>query len=141
MYDLQGVEGRLMHYGEDRQIRRWIVETVARLPQEACEFACDRCVFLSIGRTVQGLTLPAHIATHVREKRTRNMWFVLLDERLPDDDAHSIIAHEVAHALLRHDFVDADVPLEAYAEAEASVAEKVKEWGFTGQGAEASPME
>jgi hypothetical protein len=128
--DLEHVAYRIAYYGEDDRLLRWIVETVARLPQEAREFACERCRFLSVGRSAQGMAVPAGIATHAYEKRTRNMWLILLEEELRDEHAHSIIAHEIAHAWLGHDRFTAD------ASVEVETAEKVRKWGFTGLGAD-----
>lgn len=121
----------IAYYGADWGFRDWILEAVARLPQKVCDFACDRCMFLSVGRSVLGMVVPARIATHAVERRTRNMWLILLEEDLTEEDAHSIIAHEIAHAWLRHDRLDGD-PDPSVEEA----VRQVKQWGFTGLGAD-----
>ena len=64
MADLESVADRIAYYGEDDRLLRWIVESVARLPQEVSEFACGRCRFLSVGRSALGMVVPASIATH-----------------------------------------------------------------------------
>ena len=124
------VSYRLAYFGEDTRLHRWIVQTVARLPEEVRDFACERCRFLSVGRSALGMVIPADIATHALEECTCNMWLILLEEELPEDDAHSIIAHEIAHARLGHNRFTADASVEIL------TAEKTKEWGFTGLGAD-----
>lgn len=61
-----------------------------------------------------------------------NRWIIVLTEELPTNDAHGIIAHEIAHAWLRHDRF-ADHPEDC----ETKAANLTREWGFTGKGADA----
>jgi hypothetical protein len=64
------------------------------------------------------------------------MWVILLDENIPEEDRESAIAHEVAHARLGHDRLG-----EMPDDCETQAANLVKEWGFTGKGADAEYCE
>ncbi len=123
----------LAYHGEDEIMRRVIAETITRLPEEAAAFALDRCYFASVGRTCYGMTLPGRVGRHGIEKRTHNMWFILLDERLPAEDAHGLVAHEIAHALLKHDRLSSECPDDC----ETQAAKLTRQWDFSGKGADA----
>ena len=62
------------------------------------------------------------------------MWLILLDERSVDEDEESeilgTIAHEIAHAWLKHDRMSPDIPEDC----ETKAANLAKEWGFQGRG-------
>ena len=60
------------------------------------------------------------------------MWLILLEENLTEKDARSIIAHEIAHAWLGHNRLAADTD----ASVEIEAVRQVKQWGFTGLGAD-----
>jgi hypothetical protein len=63
-------------------------------------------------------------------------WIILLDERITDEGEEvtmGIIAHEIAHAWLKHDRHHYATPPECEIEA----ADLAKAWGFTGRGADA----
>jgi len=77
------------------------------------------------------MCLPARIAVNSFEKRTKNMWIILINENLPDQEMLTAIAHEIAHAWLRHDRY-ADFPDDG----EGQAALKAYEWGFRGNGAD-----
>jgi hypothetical protein len=57
------------------------------------------------------------------------MWLIILDERIPDDEAEGFVAHEIAHAWLRHGQLSPEIPDSC--EVAAVLA---KSWGFTGKG-------
>ena len=61
------------------------------------------------------------------------MWLLLLDERSVDENEESevlgIIAHEIAHAWLKHDRMSPDLPDDC----ETKAANLAKEWGFEGR--------
>ena len=122
----------LAYYGEDPITERLIVEAISRLPERVAEFALDRCRFLSVGLVTLGMAMPGKVCSHPFERRTRNMWLILLAEGLPDEDAHSIVAHEIAHAWLGHDRLSVELPTEC----ERDAATLTYEWGFTGKGAD-----
>jgi len=119
----------LSYYGEDQHLFDCIVRTVQKLPDQVAHFAIDRCRFLSVGRSCWGMTMPAYIATHNVEKRTRNIWLILLEELIPDDEIDSAIAHEIAHAWLKHDRMG-DFPEDG----EIAAANLTRRWGFSGKG-------
>jgi len=107
------------------------IRTVLRkLPNDVGLFAYGRCVFISIGLGSFGMTLPGRISSHLVDRRTRNMWLIILDERVPDDEVQGTIAHEIAHAWLKHDQISIDIPETC----EVDAALLTKSWGFTGKG-------
>ena len=122
------------YYGEYEAVERTIVETICRLPDPIARFALDRCRFLSVGASVYGMTLPgrAGVASWP-EQRSRNIWLIVLADPLPDDSSHSIVAHEIAHAWLKHDRLG--FPPE---DCEIQAAETAKIWGFIGKGADSN---
>lgn len=120
----------LEYYGDSERLLHAIRRVVSKLPKDNARFVLQRCVFISIGLGSFGMTLPARIATHAVEKRTRNMWLIILDERIADDEAEGLVAHEIAHAWLHHDQLSPDTPDSG----EADAAILAKSWGFTGKG-------
>ena len=76
------------------------------------------------------MTLPGRISSHRIDRRTRNMWLVILNERTPDDEIDGTIAHEIAHAWLKHDQLSIDIPDTCKVDA----ALLAGAWGFTGKG-------
>jgi hypothetical protein len=122
----------LAYHGSDRALELAIIETIQRLPQEVARFALDQCRFLSVGETSFGTTLPGRIASDWQGS-TENMWLLLLAEGMPGDDIHSVVAHEIGHAWLKHDRLSPNVPDDC----EIQTANLVRDWGFTGKGANA----
>ena len=118
------------YLGYDNATEVLICETVVRLPSDVAEFVFDRCRFVSVGKAALGTVLPGYVGTHPLEKRNDNMWLVVLGEEFKEKDAHSIVAHEIAHAWLGHDRLAKDVTVEVEVEA----CRLVQEWGFTGLG-------
>ena len=51
-----------LYCGTDLDIEQLIIQTLARLPEEVQEFVCERCRFLSIGRSANALVLSGSIA-------------------------------------------------------------------------------
>ncbi len=100
----------LMYYCDDTDTKKLISETISLLPEDVADFATDRCRFLSVGRDAYGMVFPGSIGVDPYTKRTRNVWLILLSENLKKKDAHSIVAHEIAHAWLQHDRMSPDVP-------------------------------
>jgi len=120
----------LEYYGEDLELQSRIIKVLARLPDKVITFVLDRCVFLSTGRVTSGMVLPGRLGVHHIEKRSRDCWLILLDENMAEDN--SIIAHEIAHAWLRHDRISA-YDTEAW---EKDAANLTKSWGFEGRGSD-----
>jgi hypothetical protein len=77
------------------------------------------------------MVLPGRIGVHHYEKRSHNCWLIILDEKSIEDD--SVIAHEIAHAWLRHDKLSAE-DQETW---EVDAANLTKSWGFEGRGSDA----
>jgi hypothetical protein len=101
----------LAYHGDDRETELAIVRVLARLPEEVRAFALERCRFLSVGRDTWGMVLPGRVGVDTFTKRTRNIRVVLLDKQPPKSHPlEPTIAHEVAHAWLRHDRLAVDTP-------------------------------
>ena len=100
-----------------------IVYTVMKLPNHVREYIYEECHFLSVGVTCWGMVMPK-----------LDGWLILLEERIvkefDEGNAMSIVAHEIAHAWLKHDRADSTIDEQCEKEA----AEKTKEWGFEGLG-------
>ncbi len=121
----------LSYHGESLDIHRQIIETILRLPEKVTKFAVENCCFISVGGAICGITLPGRIATNLR-RTTRNVWIIVLSENCNEKDIHSIIAHEIAHAWRKDDRL-ANPPEDC----EIQTANLVRDWGFTGCGADA----
>jgi hypothetical protein len=121
------------YYGDDDEIHRSICLAVMRLPQAVRDFACERCVFLSVGRSCMGMCVPQMLC-EIRPEDVQRRWIFLLDERTSEDDVLSVVAHEIAHAWLGHDRC---APGGCPKDCETETANLVAQWGFTGTGADA----
>lgn len=118
---------RLSLYGCE-PLRPTVASAVSRVPEEVQTFATERCAFLGLPEGCDGAVWPARIATDF-DGSDEDAWIVLLDAPLPDDVAEAAVAHELAHAFLRHDGLDHQAdPVEVEREA----AELASEWGFEG---------
>lgn len=124
----------LMYLGEDVRTEHVIAETLVRLPDTVRAFALERCVFLSVGWAASGLTFPGGIGVDPETRRSRNVWLIVLEEQAPRDALASVVAHEVAHAWLRHDRLSDELPEDH----EVKAAELARRWGFTGRPADPS---
>lgn len=108
-----------------------IVRAIHRLPSDVREFSLGECIFLSIGQAAAGKTLPGRIQ--------ETGWIIVLDERefseaTDEEEALSVVAHEIAHAWLKHDCLSPDCPKDC----EIAAANLAGEWGFTGRGTDPS---
>jgi hypothetical protein len=119
-YDLQ------TYHGDDANTYRRIVETIGKLPDRVAHFALDRCVYFSAGRANRGMVLPARTLG-------RGKWVVILTETIPERIAQGVIAHEIAHAWLKHDRYAFKID---GAGVESAAAQLAREWGFTGRAAD-----
>ena len=90
------------------------------------EFAIDSCAFFSIGRAGNAQCLPSRFVTEFGAD-----WIIVIYDGAPD--LETVIAHEVAHAFLKHSVVD---PLMSQEETERQAREQTRDWGFTGKGAD-----
>ena len=75
-----------------------------RLPQDVAEFALERCSFLSVGGKTWAQTMPVWALGRDLESIPENLWVITLSEQLQlsAEDIHSVVAHEIAHAWLKH---------------------------------------
>jgi hypothetical protein len=112
------------------ELERLIVKVVARLPKRVAEYAINRCLFLQ--GIPYGITLPGYIVTGRHGGKSR--WVILFSYEFPEKDAESIIAHEIAHAWLKHDRYAVDIGVEC----EIDASNLAKQWGFSGLGANAN---
>ena len=122
----------LMYLGEDARTERVIAETIFRLPESVRAFALEHCVFISVGWAASGMTLPGGIGVDPVTRRSRNVWLIVLEEQAPRDSLASVVAHEVAHAWLRHDRLSEELPEDH----EVRAAELARRWGFSGRPAD-----
>lgn len=129
--ELSEIYDHLAYYGENPAMQSLIAETVAHLAEEVRVFALDRCRFVSVGIGATGITLPGRIGVHYLEQESRNCWVIVLDDRVPHDQMHAMIAHEIAHAWLGHDRLG-----EPPEDCERQAALLAKKWGFQGNGAD-----
>ena len=106
-----------------------ITLTVHRLPGKIRDYVYDSCTFLSIGSGTYGQTFPPGWVPG---------WLILLNgdalEPLADEDAMSIVAHEIAHAWFAHSLFDMDIH-QRDAQIETEAINQTIAWGFAGIGA------
>ena len=126
---LAWIHDNLMYWGEDPDLRARIVSVMNQLPDRIAAFALERCGFVSVGRASLGIILPGRVGVH--NGRSRNVWIIVLDERMSPEDVDGVIAHEIAHAWRGGDRLGM-MPKDC----EVETARLVKEWGFTGTGAD-----
>lgn len=131
MRSLEGIHYRIAYLGESEFTRAHIANAVSRLPGDVQDFACERCRFVSVGEGAMGITLPGSIGVNAHEKRSRNMWIIVLDDRIPVEELDGVVAHEIAHAWLGHNRCE-----EVTVDDEVAAATLTREWGFTGRGAD-----
>lgn len=110
--------------GWDRETYRVIVETILRLPPAIQRFVLKRCTFVAVGRTAMGVALPGSLFS--------GRWLIVVADELPEDSAHSMIAHEIGHAVLGHGLPGRALPDDF----EVQAARLAAEWGFKGIGAD-----
>lgn len=127
MSDPEALAYRIALYGCDA-IRSEIVGAVSRVPEGVQTFATERCAFLGHPEGLDGAVWPGRIATDF-DGSDEDTWIVLLDIPLPDEVGEAVVAHELAHAYLRHDKLGQGDAIEIETEA----AELAAEWGFTGR--------
>lgn len=91
---------------EPKEMRMLICESIAKLPEKVQEFALFNCTFITVGKDDFGTVYPASLFTHrtASGKRTaRNHWAIVLNARiLTRKDGVFTVAHEIAHAWLKH---------------------------------------
>lgn len=103
-----------------------ICKTMLRLPQNAQDFVCEKCMFMEFSAN-SGMCLS-------RNRTGGYEWLIFLGSEADG----SLIAHEIAHTLLGH---KSEIGWNALYSDEAlkqeqKACELVRRWGFTGPGAE-----
>lgn len=149
-----------IHYhGDNDDIERLIFQVVSKLPEEVQDFAIRECVFISFGNTAAGRTISGEIGYHpaltspqgvkfatengrVADFLQSPMWLILLSEpllidQMSEQDAQSLIAHEIAHAWSKHD-TRMGSSIDKAKEQEVQACDLALEWGFDGLGADKS---
>ena len=92
-----GIVDELRYYGDSPSTEIIIIRTLQALPSKIRKYALAKCVFLSIGNAL-GTVWPSYIIN-----RRERPWLILLkDGGITDGE----VAHEVAHAWLKHDRMD-----------------------------------
>ena len=119
------------YYGERPETLLRIAQTIAALPDDVAIFALRQMVFASVGAGVMGMTLPGRIGLAGGSRAFKNRWIVILDDAMPDNEFPTTIAHEIAHAWLKHDRLGEMPP-----NCEREAAEQARSWGFKGLGAD-----
>lgn len=116
-----------IYFGDDDSIRFSIAKVLPKIPNDVRDYVLNECFIFSAGKGDFGVTWPASMILNSYD-RLRS-WIIILSEDMPEDDKDSIIAHEIAHAYLKHDRLS-DVPVEV----EKDACLLVKGWGFDGLG-------
>jgi len=129
---LAAIFDEIAYHGESEQTQALLAKAVSRLPEDVAGFALERCCFVSIGGNFLGLTLPGRLGED-NEGQSANFWIIVLDDCQPRDEMQATIAHEIAHAWLRHDRYGED---DLTVDCEVQAAELARDWGFTGTGAD-----
>ena len=124
---IEEIADRLAYYGQREKTRECIIHAISKLPTQAQIFSLDRCAYLSIAND-SGMVLPGKIGVHASDRTSRNMWLILLSDEL-SADGEGVVAHEIAHAWLKHDRLG-DIPESG----ERDAAMLAKSWGFEGRG-------
>ena len=103
-----------------------VVITVAMLPKDVRDYVYDKCCFIVSERGGANVT-PSKVFQ-------KTDWVILFDGSISNEDAPSVIAHEIAHALFGHDMTKCSMEEgEAY---ERQARKQARDWGFTGLGAD-----
>jgi hypothetical protein len=117
-------EVRLVYVGENPATEAALVKTINALPEAIQHFVLERCAFASVGK-VLGITLPGSLRSWPGAEAAE--WLIVLRDNEDTDAFAAIIAHEIAHAWLRHNyFEDQGIAVENAAAALAA------SWGFRG---------
>lgn len=156
--DVEQVDYDLQYIGHDPETRALLAQTISRMPEEVVEWLLEHCSFLSVGGDqARGFVWPAKaVLRRDMENDTppewdaggkmvggkhaytaEDAWLVVVADNLPEAEAHGIVAHECAHAYLRHDLQSLSGTREEGARVEAQAANLAREWGFTGAATDA----
>ena len=124
------------YYGDNGRIRSEIVNVLLEVPEQVANFACQRCIFISINGEYDGrcheLDVPPGPLV-----RPHAFWLIELSETICCARSFRYrkyaqalfrynIAHELAHAYLDHQ----EVSSEDEAEREAEANRLAMQWGF-----------
>ena len=117
------VSGPAIFAGDDDQLRLALASVLVRLPKRIRHFVQRRCQILSIGRGARAITWPASIV----DKRVK--WLIVMSETAfrSQRQRESLIAHEIAHAWLKHNRLDPDIALDVEEDADKQAVA----WGFS----------
>ena len=118
-YDLSGI-----YLSENTEVRQLIIKVLLKLPEEVRDFLTESCKFFvpdfEYGRVWEGQDFQADFIIYLGQD---------LAEMENEEDALSVIAHEIAHAYLNHSTLSTDG-----VECEKEACEKASSWGFSGIG-------
>lgn len=124
------IEEALYELGQDwlpDDLQVVICKTIIRLPLDVQDFALRRCTYISYDNQTHGQCFPASTFTHLtRGGRTmRNHWVIMLHGSVAKrKNGQFTVAHEIAHACLKHPILCADLLGEEKADL------LVESWGF-----------
>jgi Zn-dependent peptidase ImmA (M78 family) len=94
-------EAGSIYYDDDDSIRKSIAEAFIKLPEDVRDYILEECLIVSAGGDLYGTVWPSDIMKN--SSGNNRSWIIILSENMPEDDKVSIIAHEMAHAYLKHD--------------------------------------
>ena len=118
--DPDAIADDLWLVGHHDELRHAIVRTAMRLPPDVRLFTVRRCRFVMIGPETVGSCFSAAIFDRREDDPD---WVIVLMTTAED-----VIAHEIAHAWLRHDTDEQGMIHDGAAEEE--VRRTLAEWGF-----------
>jgi hypothetical protein len=110
----------LVYWGDDPETEAALVRVLAKIPEDVCALALRRCWFISVGGATHAHFIPAEHAQAVVGRAV----IVMADGQGRQLD--SVIAHEVAHAMLGH----GPATVKGYDEQEEEARRLAAEWGF-----------
>lgn len=92
---------RATYHGDSVEVQAVLDDVLERLPNAVGKFAFEFCTFFSVGRGLHGQTLRTHYLRNAGIKPFDELWVIVLHEDdVLGDDAHQLVAHEIAHAWL-----------------------------------------
>jgi hypothetical protein len=120
-----GIRYNLRLHVDNSELEQLIVLTISELSPEVREYLYEECFFVAVGEGTHGMVLAPV-----------QRWLIFLDASIVSAydaaGAMSIIAHEIAHAWLKHDMMDPAIT----AQCEIDASTLAAQWGFKGIGAD-----
>jgi hypothetical protein len=103
---------------EVAKIKRLVSKVLRRLPDDVYAYVMDHCLFIHFFEEDHGLSMDSE-----------GRWVIVLKIPYDPDEMPATVAHEIAHAFLRHHHEHPRI------EEEVAAATLAQQWGFIGAGA------